>query len=163
MDDRGDGLVLLAQIAGEWQPLYEFTTRTHPDIDLKTGSWFVSTHPSSHFVTGLMVALVTDDGRYNLAGRELTIHRQGGSEKILLPDAAAVVEQLHDRFGINIDDVGERGRLESRIDGITDANNQCNPNPLQFRRRAHPRRVRKRPGQGGFTRVDVGNHFIANR
>jgi arylamine N-acetyltransferase len=118
LDDRGDGLVLQALVAGEWQPLYEFTTRTQPGIDLKVGSWFVSTHPSSHFVTGLMVALVADDGRYNLAGRKLTIHRPGGSEKILLADAAAVVDELRDRFGINIDDVGGRGALESRIESI---------------------------------------------
>jgi arylamine N-acetyltransferase len=118
LDDRGDGLVLQALVAGEWQPLYEFTTHTQPGIDLKVGSWFVSTHPSSHFVTGLMVALVADDGRYNLAGRKLTIHRPGGSEKILLADAAAVVDELRDRFGINIDDVGGRGALESRIESI---------------------------------------------
>lgn len=118
LEDRGDGLVLQALIAGEWRSLYEFTTRTQPGIDLKVGSWFVSTHPSSHFVTGLMVALVTDDARYNLSGRDLTIHREGGSEKVLLEDAAAVVEALRARFGINIDDVGERGLLESRIDSI---------------------------------------------
>jgi arylamine N-acetyltransferase len=118
LEDRGDGLVLQALIAGEWRSLYEFTTRTQPGIDLKVGSWFVSTHPSSHFVTGLMVALVADDARYNLSGRDLTIHREGGSEKILLEDAAAVVETLRGRFGINIDDVGERSLLESRIDSI---------------------------------------------
>lgn len=121
LDDRGDGLVLQALVAGEWQPLYEFTTRTQPGIDLKVGSWFVSTNPSSHFVTSLMVALVTDDGRYNLAGRKLTVHREGGSDKTVLADAAAVVDTLRDRFGINIDDLGDRGLLESRIDGILDS------------------------------------------
>ncbi len=63
LEDRGDGLVLQAQFRGEWKPLYEFSTRTEPDIDLKVGSWFVSTHPSSQFVTNLMAALVTDDAR----------------------------------------------------------------------------------------------------
>ena len=118
LDDHGDGLVLQAKLAGEWQPLYQFTTRTQPAIDLTVGSWYVSTNPASHFVTSLLVALVTDDGRYNLAGRRLTIHRPDGSEKTLLADAAAVVDTLRDRFGINIDDVGDRGVLESRIDGI---------------------------------------------
>lgn len=118
LEDRGEGLVLQALIAEEWRPLYEFTTRTQPAIDLKVGSWFVSTHPSSHFVTGLMVALVTDDARYNLSGRDLTIHRTGGSEKVLLDDAAAVLETLRARFGINIDDLGDLSALESRIDGI---------------------------------------------
>ena len=93
-------------------------SRTQPDIDLKVGSWYVSTHPSSHFVTNLMAALVTDDARYNLADGNLAIHRADGTEKVLLTDAAAVVDTLSDRFGINVDDVGERGTLEARIDRL---------------------------------------------
>ncbi|MGA9677778.1 MAG: arylamine N-acetyltransferase [Mycobacterium sp.] len=122
LEDRGDGLVLQAQLRGQWQSLYEFGMRTQPDIDLKVGSWYVSTHPSSHFVTNLMVALVTDDARWNLADRNLAIHRADETEKILLDDAAAVVDTLSDRFGINVADIGargahgERGVLEARID-----------------------------------------------
>ncbi|OBA70828.1 arylamine N-acetyltransferase [Mycobacterium sp. 1554424.7] len=121
LEDRRDGLVLQAQIRGDWAPLYEFTTRTAPDIDLKVGSWFVSTHPSSHFVTGLMAALVTDDARLNLAGRNLTVHRADGSEKIQLDDAAAVVDALTERFGINVADLGDRTALEARLDKVLDA------------------------------------------
>jgi arylamine N-acetyltransferase len=121
LEDRGDGLVLQAQVRGEWQPLYEFSTRTAPGIDLDVGSWYVSTHPSSHFVTGLTAARVTHDARLNLAGRNLAIHRAEASEKIRLDDAAAVVDILEDRFGINVSDVGERGALEARLDKILDA------------------------------------------
>ncbi|OBF05430.1 arylamine N-acetyltransferase [Mycobacterium sp. ACS4054] len=121
LDDRGDGLILQAQVRGEWQPLYEFGTRTAPDVDLVVGSWFVSTHPSSHFVTGLMAACVTDDARLNLAGRNLSIHRADASEKIRLDDAAAVVDTLRDRFGIDVSDVGDRGALEARLDKVLDA------------------------------------------
>jgi arylamine N-acetyltransferase len=121
LEDRGDGLVLQALIRGEWVPLYEFSTWTQPDIDRKVGSWFVSTHPSSHFVTSLTAARVTEDGRLNLAGRNLTIHRADASEKVWLDDAAAVVDILGDLFGINVADVGERGALEARIDKILDA------------------------------------------
>ena len=120
LEDRGDGLVLQAQIRGEWQPLYEFTTRTERLIDLKVGSWFVSTHPSSSFVTSLMAARITADARLNLAGRELAIHRADGTEKIRLDDTAAVVDTLTDRFGINVGDVGERDALEARIEKILD-------------------------------------------
>jgi arylamine N-acetyltransferase len=121
LQDRADGLVLQAQVRGEWQSLYEFTTRTQPGIDLKVGSWYVSTHPSSIFVTSLMVARVTDDARMNLAGRNLTIHRADASEKIRLEDAAAVVDTLSDRFGINVGDLGERRALEACIDHVLDA------------------------------------------
>jgi arylamine N-acetyltransferase len=112
LEDRGDGLVLQAEIRGQWQALYEFTTQTRPLIDLTVGSWYVSTHPSSHFVTGLMVAAVTDDARLNLAGRTLTIHRADGSEKILLGDAAAVVDALSGRFAI---DVADPAGLQARV------------------------------------------------
>ena len=79
---RGDVLVLQSEIRGEWQALYEFATRTVPAIDLKVGSWYVSTHPSSIFVTSLMVAMIVADGRCNLDGRTLTYHRDGGTEKV---------------------------------------------------------------------------------
>lgn len=115
LGDRGDGLVLEAEIRGEWQPLYVFGTQAVPQIDLVVGSWYVSTHPSSHFVTGLMVALTTADARYNLAGRNLTIHRAEGSEKIRLDDAAAVLDVLDERFGIDVAGLGERAALEARI------------------------------------------------
>jgi arylamine N-acetyltransferase len=121
LDDRGDGLLLQAQLRDEWRPLYEFTTRTAPMIDLKVGSWFVSTHPTSQFVTNLMVARVTDDARCNLADGNLTVHRKGETEKIRLDSAAAVLEALSDRFGINIADLGERSALEARIEQLLEA------------------------------------------
>jgi arylamine N-acetyltransferase len=121
LNDRGDGLVLQAQVRGEWQPLYIFGTQTVPQVDLRVGSWYVSTHPSSAFVTGLMVALTTDDARYNLAGRNLTIHRADGSEKIRLDDAAAIVDVLGERFGIDVAGIGDRGALEARIAQVLDA------------------------------------------
>lgn len=118
LDDRGDGLVLQALVRDEWQPLYEFSTVSRPPIDLKVGSWFVSTHPSSHFVTGLMAATVTDDARWNLTGRILAVHRGGRTEKTVLEDAVAVVDTLSGRFGINVADLGERSALEARIDQV---------------------------------------------
>jgi arylamine N-acetyltransferase len=118
LQDRGDGLVLQALIRGDWQSLYEFATRTAPPIDLKVGSWYVSTHPSSHFVTSLIASLVTADGRCNLSGRNLAIHRGGATEKVRLDDASAVVDTLTDRFGINVADAGEREVLEARIDEV---------------------------------------------
>ncbi|OBA58599.1 arylamine N-acetyltransferase [Mycobacterium sp. 1100029.7] len=118
LQDHGDGLVLQAQIRGEWQSLYEFTTQTQPQIDLTVGSWYVSTCPASHFVTGLMAALIRDDARINLFGRDLAVHRAGETEKIVLEDARAVVDALRDRFGIDVDAAGPRDQLEARIANI---------------------------------------------
>jgi len=65
-----------------------------------------------------MACLVTADGRCNLSGRDLAIHRRGGTEKIRLGDASAVLDTLTDRFGINVADAGERKVLEARIDEV---------------------------------------------
>jgi arylamine N-acetyltransferase len=117
--EDGDSLVLQAQIRGDWQSLYQFANRAAPPIDLKVGSWYASTHPSSHFVTSLIATTVSAEGRCNLSGRHLAIHRGGATEKIRLDDAAAVVDTLSDRFGINVADVGERRALEARIDAVS--------------------------------------------
>jgi arylamine N-acetyltransferase len=118
---RGDGLQLEAEIRGHWQPLYTFTTRPQPRIDLEVGSWYVSTYPNSFFVTGLTAALVTDDARYNLRGRNLAIHRPAGTEQIRFDTAAAVLDTLTGRFGIDLEDLGDRADVEARISEVLDS------------------------------------------
>jgi arylamine N-acetyltransferase len=119
--ERGDGYQLEAEVRGEWQPLYMFTTRPQPRIDLEVGSWYVSTHPKSFFVTGLTVALVTDDARFNMRGRNLAIHRAGSTEKIRFDTAADVLDALTDRFGIDLTDLGNRGDVEARVTEVLDS------------------------------------------
>ena len=75
--EHGDGLVLESEIRDKWEPLYLFSTRPFPMIDLEVGSWYVSTYPESRFVTGLTVALVTDDARWNLRGPQSRHPRHG--------------------------------------------------------------------------------------
>jgi arylamine N-acetyltransferase len=119
--ERGDGYQLEAEISGAWQSLYMYTTRPQPRIDLEVGSWYVSTHPNSHFVTGLTAALVTDDARWNLRGRNLAIHSGGGTEKIRFDTAADVLEVLADRFGIDVADLGDRADVEARVNEVLDS------------------------------------------
>jgi arylamine N-acetyltransferase len=118
---HGDGCRLEAEIRGEWQPLYLFTTRPQPLIDLEVGSWYVSTYPGSHFVTGLTAAIVTDDARWNMRGRHLTIHGKGGSEKMRFDTAEQVLDALADRFGINVTDLGDRADVEKRVNEVLDS------------------------------------------
>ena len=119
--DRGDGYQLEAEIRGEWQPLYMFTTQPRPRIDLEVGSWYVSTHPNSSFVTGLTAALVTDDARWNMRGRHLAIHRAGNTEQIRFDTAADVLDALTDRFGIDLADLGDRAEVEARVNEVLES------------------------------------------
>jgi arylamine N-acetyltransferase len=119
--ERRNGLQLEAEIGGDWQPLYLFTTRAQPRIDLEVGSWYVSTYPNSFFVTGLTAALVTDDARWNMRGRNLAIHSGGGTEKIRFKTAAEVLDVLTDRFGIDLADLGDRADVEARVNEVLDS------------------------------------------
>jgi arylamine N-acetyltransferase len=119
--ERGEGYQLEVEIGDVWQPLYTFTTRPQPRIDLEIGSWYVSTHPNSHFVTGLTAALVTDDARWNLRGRNLAIHRAGNTEKIRFDTAADVLDVLTDRFGIDLAGLGDRADVEARVNEVLDS------------------------------------------
>jgi arylamine N-acetyltransferase len=119
--EHGDGLLLEAQIRGTWQALYMFTTRPRPRIDREVGSWYVSTHPKSVFVVGLSAALLTDDARWNLRGRNLAIHSGGDTERIRFATAADVLNALTDRFGIDVTDVGERVDVEARVNAVLDS------------------------------------------
>ena len=116
--EHGDGYMLESEIRGSWEPLYMFTTRPQPLIDRVVGSWYVSTHPESGFVTGLSAALVTDDARWNLRGRNLAIHSGGETERIRFDTAAQVLEALTDRFGIDLTGLGD---VEARVNQVLDS------------------------------------------
>lgn len=111
-------LRLETQVRDRWQALYLFTIESRPRIDLEVGSWYVSTYPKSVFVVGLSVALVTDDARWNLRGRNLAIHANGGTERIRLESAAEVLEQLTGRFGIDLSGLGD---VEARVSQVLDS------------------------------------------
>ncbi|MDT5015090.1 MAG: arylamine N-acetyltransferase [Mycobacterium sp.] len=119
--EHDDGYVLEAEVRDEWQPLYTFSSRPQPQIDLEVGSWYVSTYPKSHFVTGLTVALVTDDARWNLRGRNLAIHSAGNTERIRFDTAADVLVALTDRFGIDLTDLGAHADIEARVNEVLDS------------------------------------------
>jgi arylamine N-acetyltransferase len=119
--ERGDGYQLEAEIRGEWQPLYMFNTRPQPRIDLEVGSWYVSTYPNSFFVTGLTAALVTDDARWNMRGRNLAVHRGGETEQIRFDTAAEVLDTLTNRFGIDVADLGDRADVQARVSEVLDS------------------------------------------
>lgn len=117
---HGQEYELAAQIRGAWQPLYRFTTTPQPRIDLEVGSWYVSTHPGGIFVVGLTAALVTDEARINLRGRNLAIHRHGETERVRFDTAAEVLEALTERFGINLADLGGVD-VEARVAQVLDS------------------------------------------
>jgi len=118
---RPADFVLETRLGDEWRPLYVFTGEPRPMIDLQMGSWYVSTHPASIFVVGLSAALVTADARWNLRGRNLTVHRLGRpSEHVRMDSAAEVLDVLGARYGLPVDGLGDISVVLDRIGAVLD-------------------------------------------
>jgi arylamine N-acetyltransferase len=118
--EHEDGYLLEALIRDEWRPLYVFADRPQPRIDLEVGSWYVSTHPESGFVVGLTAALVTDNARWNLRGRNLAVHSGGHTDRTRLNTATQVLDILSSRFAIDLTDLGDRSEVRARVDEVLD-------------------------------------------
>lgn len=118
--EHGDGgaLVLETLIGERWRPLYILGMAPRPLIDMQVGSWYVSTYPESNFVVGLSAAVVTDDARWNLRGRNLAIHAGGRTERVRFDDAAQVCAALTDRFGIDLAGLGD---VEAKVATVLDS------------------------------------------
>ncbi|MGH8259705.1 MAG: arylamine N-acetyltransferase family protein [Steroidobacteraceae bacterium] len=108
--------VLQALVRGEWRALYRFDLQPQLPPDYEVASWYLSTHPASHFVQGLMVARVLPGRRLALANRRLSVHRLGGTTEH--HDLASVTElrrTLEEQFGLRVP-AGEA--VDSRLERL---------------------------------------------
>ncbi len=102
-----------AEAGGEWRTLYRFDMSDHHEVDYAVTSYYLSTHPASHFVTGLIAARALPDRRYALAGNRLTVHHIGGpSKRHEIETASELADTLEGAFGIGLPD---RARFEATV------------------------------------------------
>jgi N-hydroxyarylamine O-acetyltransferase len=99
---RDGELELEALVRGEWRPLYRFDLQEQLPIDFEVLNHFVATHPSSHFLTTLVAARRTPDGRYALKNRELAVYRGASKEERTIGSAAEIGRVLAETFGIEL-------------------------------------------------------------
>jgi N-hydroxyarylamine O-acetyltransferase len=99
----GDGYLMQAQLGQEWRSLYRFDLQQQYLPDYEVSNWYLSNHPNSHFVTGLMAARPERDCRYALRNNQLTIHRlQGDTERRVLSTVGELRAVLEDTFHITL-------------------------------------------------------------
>ena len=67
-----------ARLGTEWKALYRFDLQEQRQVDIEVLNWYVSTHPESPFLTRLMAARPTADGRFALSGNVLSVYGTGG-------------------------------------------------------------------------------------
>jgi N-hydroxyarylamine O-acetyltransferase len=67
-----------ALVAGAWKSGYRFDLQEQHPVDYEAINYFLSTHPSSNFVTSLIAARAAEGRRYALRNRQFAIHHLGG-------------------------------------------------------------------------------------
>ena len=115
---KNDGLYTLqCNLKGHWTSFYMFDLQEQAPVDYQVANHYVSTWPTSHFVTSLIAARATPDGRYGLRNNRLSIHRMDGeSEQRVLASAAEISAVLEDLFGVVVPDEPAFAAKLARLD-----------------------------------------------
>ena len=96
----GEELELEARVQDEWRALYRFDLQEQQPVDFEVLNHFVATHASSPFLTTLMAARRSADGRYALTDGELTTYRGTLKESRTLRSAAEIERVLAETFRV---------------------------------------------------------------
>lgn len=95
--------ILQFELNGEWKSMYQFTLEEQFLPDYEVTNWYLSNHPNSHFVTGLIAARVESNKRYNLRNNQLSIHHTNGlTEKKDIASSSILIDILTNVFLINL-------------------------------------------------------------
>lgn len=99
---EGDYYKIEAKAGGEWRALYRFDLTPQLPVDYTYSNYFVATHPTSRFVTGLMLCRPHENGRYTLGDRTLSSYaRDGKVERHELKSANELIAVLREQFLID--------------------------------------------------------------
>ncbi|UDL87091.1 arylamine N-acetyltransferase [Mesorhizobium sp. PAMC28654] len=103
--ETDDHFRLQANVGGDWRTLYRFDMQPQHEIDYSVANYFLSTHPTSHFLSTIVAARALPDRRYALRGNRLSIHHLGGrTEQKEMATAAELTETLEHLLEIIIPD-----------------------------------------------------------
>ena len=113
-----DGFVMQASVDGAWRSLYRFDLQEQFLADYEVTNWYMSNHPASHFVTGLVAARADRDRRYALRGNELAVHYlAGGNDLRKLVSAQAIRDVLEQMMRVALPDAPELDVALARVIG----------------------------------------------
>ena len=99
-----DGFIVAARIGKQWQDLYRITLEPFLPVDYETANWYVSTHPESRFVNGLICCRPDRNGRHTLNNNRYSRYLPGQVPQAAeLHSADELLALLRDIFLIDID------------------------------------------------------------
>jgi N-hydroxyarylamine O-acetyltransferase len=111
-----DNYVLHAQVQGAWKRIYSFGLQENFLPDYEVASWYLSNHPTSHFVTGLIAALPFAEGRHTLRNTDFATHYLDGShDRKRFASASELKDVLKKIFGIKVPEIASVDASLERI------------------------------------------------
>jgi len=119
IEEDGGALVLQTESAGEWRDVYAVDPKPVPQVDIELSNWFTATHPSSAFVTGLIVTANRADGtRVSLSDwTEQALVVRTPRDGVVTPvERAQIPALLREHFGLDGFALTESGRLALAAD-----------------------------------------------
>ncbi|WP_246805236.1 arylamine N-acetyltransferase family protein [Mesorhizobium mediterraneum] len=101
----GDHFRLQANVGGDWRTIYRFDMQQNYEVDYSVSNHFLSTHPTSHFLSSVIAARALPGRRYALRNNRLSTHHLGGrTEQIEIATAAELADVLEGPLEIAIPD-----------------------------------------------------------
>jgi N-hydroxyarylamine O-acetyltransferase len=98
--------ILEAKVQGIWKRIYSFGLHENFLPDYEVTSWYLSNHPTSHFVTGLIAAVPFEKGRHTLRNIDFATHYLDGShERKRFEEVSQLRHVLQNTFGIVLPDI----------------------------------------------------------
>jgi N-hydroxyarylamine O-acetyltransferase len=111
-----DEFIEQVRIGGHWVSLYRFNLSEQVLPDYEMANWYLSTHPASRFVTGLLAARPAPDCRYALLNNQLTVHyRHGGKDRRKITSLDDMRKTLERDFQIALPNAPELDAVLTRL------------------------------------------------
>ena len=106
--------LLLAEVAGEWRPVYRFDLQPQMHSDYEMANWYLCNHPDSMFRQSPTAAQPGPAGRHVLRDGQLTLHRLDvANETRTLATSVELRKALQDIFCVDLSAVAG---LDERFD-----------------------------------------------
>jgi N-hydroxyarylamine O-acetyltransferase len=100
--DHELGYLLQKRTDEDWQNLYSFDLSPVVSNDIAVANYLTSTNPETHFTRNRIAVLAHPEGETRLVNYRCTAPRGGKLKKERLPDSEQYLEELKQRFGINL-------------------------------------------------------------
>ncbi|RWQ62836.1 arylamine N-acetyltransferase [Mesorhizobium sp.] len=105
MVETGDHFRLQANVGDDWRTVYRFDMQQNYEVDYSVSNHFLSTHPTSHFLSSVIAARALPGRRYALRNNRLSTHHLGGrTEQMEIATAAELADVLEGPLEIAIPD-----------------------------------------------------------